>query len=588
MLFRSYSSTTPCDKGSSTARTQINILCDNSVEAEVTSATTTVNGCLAMIGMRSKYGCGFPAGQPLTCKDTDKPKPSTCTLVNDAFTCQSPSFSVSVKNARSAPAYTFSATSNYNPDNYDPTSYAGDNEPLPEVYTLKFVELLEVSAAKNIEARVRLDTLPWIFTQPEVIVHNDKSCSQETTFNLTSANATLWSRLTLVNHVPLSALAKAKFDVVIEDYVWQSPNTTHLVFTFSLNSTLGGLAKLDNATRVTLGYSYFSIVPTATAYVNGSASAAVSAKLVKLDTALELAYSRFNGSLVHDPQIGINLPSPVPPVVPCDEDVCEIPSLTVTRDLSGYPKLTLEGNSTWIVEFVRLQEILVNTQGYSPVRSSIVEFDDAEWTTKDPITVVLPDGSAHIRYTIYSGLSDHWDSISISVDIPMKKTNSHITAALTIANYKWRLASLSSSLQLEISVGGPGMISYSYTTVLVGYGYLQTTPIVSAVSTSGAKQSPTLMLSYHDEVVYAAISHFNGTVTVPFTIGINTNADLAYIPPGMINIAGKAEVEEGGASIVWLWVLGAIGILVLIVILVVGSVAVYRRYKRSSYEPISG
>jgi hypothetical protein len=243
-----------------------------------------------------------------TCNTT-----SVCTSPGNSnnWECQTGNFVVQVNGNQQVPKYSFFLSGN-GTDDYTYGSSSVDGE----VYKIQFSQLNELADGQK-TSTFSLSSLSWQFTTPKVVdTSPDKDCtSTETQFEITSQNdpKANFESITFVNHLADSNnTSSLKFDVIITNYQWQdaSSDSLELLFTYTGGSANDN-ATYTNSTTYSVGTSYISINPVAYGYVDltdPSVNQTVSVTF-DADGKFGFIYSKFNGSLVHDPTIGIDTDS---------------------------------------------------------------------------------------------------------------------------------------------------------------------------------------------------------------------------------------------------------------------------------------
>ena len=595
----------------------VHVLCDLGVDSGIIdSVTFSDDGCSTDVFMRSKYGCGYDPNEILTCANTTVIEPVACTESGQAnFECQTGDFVVSVTGNQNVPKYSFYLASNYTYDyeynyySYDENEeynyeYNGDSSKSIESvkdeennstyggeYKLQFSQFFETDndGKKSSHSTISLSSLSWEFTQPIVILHDDDDCTQETTFNITNTNPQdgYWSKLVFVNHLYMvDNSSSLKFDVVIEDYEWQDSNSAYLVLSLMYNG--GENATVENSTLASTGNSYLYINPTAYSYPNSSnPSINETVQATFTDSGkVEISYSRFTGSLVHDPTFGINLPTPIAPAPPCEDNECTFQSYTVTTSTDSSPKFEFEANNNsneYTIEFSQLSEVTISDNSYKTVDSSVIDLNDYDWTMSVPKSIVLEDGTAQVSFTVSTGKSDKWSSLSLIFQSSMEIGVTHFYVIIELEDYLWTSNDPSTYLQFDLDMAGEGSIKYSYNTVLVGSGYIQSTNY----GTADGGQISNIMLSYSDSA-FATISHFDSSISYNLRFGVSSTSDPLRTNAKLESVDGTAELSgdgDDGSSDWWIWLLVAIaGVAVLGVIVAVVSVFIMKNRKRNSYD----
>ena len=583
---------------SSTYQSLIHVQCELSESGVIDSVSKSSDGCTTEIFMRSQYGCGYPENEPLTCSDYYSVEPVACTTSGQKnFNCQAGEFVVSVTGNQNVPKYSFYMNSEYSYDyDYGTTEYAYDDTEDDEVYggeyKIQFQQIFETDSSGHqvTHSKVSLPSLSWEMTMPVALLHDDDECTQETTFNITNTDGPNWTKLVFVNHLYLAGnTSSLKFDVVVEDYEWVGDDTSNLVLSVDYSSNGAGNASISNSTTATVGDSYLYISPQAYGYPNSSDplnNQTVAASYTNSGK-IEISYTHFTGSLVHDPTFGIKLPVPTPPTAPCSDGACTFHSYSLASKTSSVPSLSFTYQSNeWKANFAVLREVTVTNDSYETVGSSSMSLGDYTWSSTTPASVMLPDGTAQVSFTLSTGSSDRWGSLSILVQSSLRSGITHFTVELQVENYVW--VSEQSSLQLEIDVAGPGSISYAYDTVLVGDGYIQIPVSSTAQSASVGVQSP-LMSLYYSDAVYTTVAHFDGSLSSSFIMGVNSDSDpIPYQPQNMVAVEGEAEItsdSNDSGSDWWIWVLVSVGLVAVIAGIAFAVLFVIKR-RKASYEPV--
>jgi hypothetical protein len=271
-------------------------------------------------------------------------EPSCTTSGKANFECQSGDFVVQVTGNQNVPKYSFYL-----------------NSDAADVYKLQFSQMNELSAGQKTYS-LSLSSLDWTFTTPAVVDTSSNCSSVETQFTMfTEDSKAPFDSLKLINHLAQSSnTSSIKFDVVIVNYQWQdeSSDSLELSFTYSTDnsddakdadvdssvsiatstsavsavSSVSSVSSVSVATSAssdsndsedsddsdtveyasstsyTLRTSFVVINPVAYGYVdinNPDVNQTVSVITSNSDK-LGFIYSRFEGSLVHDPTIGID------------------------------------------------------------------------------------------------------------------------------------------------------------------------------------------------------------------------------------------------------------------------------------------
>ena len=486
--------------------------------------------------MRSKYGCGYdPEEGPIPCSDYVSNQTSCTYFGQNNFNCTAGPFSIEVTGNQNVPKYSFYVESNYtNSDSSDDTPYGGS-------YAVQFQEIWETDADGNKTpgSTISLPSLNWNFTVPAVIVYDDDDCTTETTFNITNivqSGEKYWDNLVFINHLTNSSTS-LKFDVWIENYKWQSPDSTNLVISVLLHSDQNDADGPANDTYSSVGNAFFSVSPTAMAFADTSDPSNYVDVNVTLVTSggsqnIEIVYGYFTGSLLHDPTMGVNPLTPPPaPAAPCDSgidcsfDTFSIDQYSATDDFVGID-IWLNSDSDQVSSMVFSYINEVQYTGSDAESLQEIEFDSIAWTFSDPETFIPISGEPQLGFSISAGITDYWDSFTISCTVSMVNGISHLDLQVEINNFNWK--SNDSLLNFGIDIASPGDISYAYDLVQIGTTYFANPDLYGSAATVSTVQIVPTTLSYEEEII-VTISNFQGTFSSnPFTFGISTSTDPAY------------------------------------------------------------
>jgi len=228
--------------------------------------------------------------------------------------CQSGKFVVDLTNTQNVPKYSFFLTTNSSNASYN----YGEDPVDGSVYKFQLAQISELAGTRK-TSTLPLSTLDWSLGPIEIVDLSGNCTNTETQFNITCTGG-YWDSFTLVNHLSTkSDTTTLKFDIILTNYLWQDASSDHLAISFTYSSA-EAVATYKNSTYYALGSSYISINPVAHAYVNLSNPSVRQTVSVAFDSSgkTEILYSRFNGSLIHDPTIGVipkaSTPTPTPTV----------------------------------------------------------------------------------------------------------------------------------------------------------------------------------------------------------------------------------------------------------------------------------
>lgn len=576
----------------------INILCDLSVEnGIIDSISTENNNCILSFNMRSKYGCGYNKSEPLTCNETNPELQSLCSKISDSeYKCQSGDFVVSISDTNNNTKYEFFVDNNYSYSYGEPQigEYGG-------LYSLTLNTIFEIDTNGNEIPDTKIDAsnLFWNISSPIVIQQDDSDCSAETLISISSTDESKWKELSFINHFPMKTENNdnnAQFEIFIENYTWQSSSSKYLVFSYlvdDLEST--SQLNFNNETYSSISNAYFSIFADAVIIEGGAYYESVSAQIIR-DNELQIAYSRFphSSSLFHNIEYGIHLPPPTPPNPSCSSKKCNFNDLILETSLSAGISwiFYLPDNPTqyqillYSISEVDTTDISGTT--IDDVSYSTLYFMNFDWSFTHPSSRIIEDGTAIASYKITSPSTDRWSSFDIIVEISMKNGVSHFEVILEISDYVWISDDISTSLQIEFDIGGPGSISYSFDTVLVGDSYIRSNTFgISKNSVSDSVEISGCTLFYSD-AAYFLVPHFEGSFSNYVAIGINTTSDHIIVSKSMINVSGTATAvqENERTDPWWVWLLICIVVLfILFATIFVISFFVHKKY-RQNYDSI--
>jgi hypothetical protein len=191
---------------------------------------------------------------------------------------------------------------------------ANDNK---TVYSVMFQQIFEaVNGSKYGQSNIALPSQTWVWS--EFVGGNGTGVQFNiTAYNLTHGNTVLMGRLQFRNYIAFSNTSlnssSLKFDVEVDDYSWASPNpNANLVLMYNFNTNGGNDTTVSNSSSniVYNGNAFFSIEPTATTSSNNWVSSSpINVQLLNYASSgngIWVSYGHFNGSMIHDPEMGFS------------------------------------------------------------------------------------------------------------------------------------------------------------------------------------------------------------------------------------------------------------------------------------------
>ena len=418
-------------------------------------------------------------------------------------------------------------------------------------YKIQFKQLWEATVdgdkVKKVPgSELSLASLTWNFTTPVVITDSD--CAQETTFNITNIDTSRsrWTAFSLVNHLSMNAdnTSSLKFDVLIEEYQWVSSDpSTYLVLIFQLDGPSNSNVSSDDSS-VIVGEAYFNISSTALAFPNPNDPGdnyTVTATVDYQGGNIELFYSHFDGSLVHDPTIGIFTPPlPIISSTNCLDNTCSIGDFEVNVVDSEIPTYNFGVTSStyqYNVQFLSLAEAVVTETGDLSI-SSVIHSSEVAWTVSTPVAGYTANNVPETVFNISTGaLGNRWTSITLINHLILNQNISHLKFDVIVENYQWVDTSNTNKLLLSFGFQGYGSIGASHSMVTVGDAYFDISTTANAYYSLADKSGVQIVnvgMNYDStsniQVVY---SHFQGSLVHDPSVGVMTENDSPNVPPSL-------------------------------------------------------
>jgi len=585
------------DTSESDQAAAIHILCDRWVNPGVIDKVDDQTEDLLEIFMRSTYGCGYNTSLPYTCLNTTELLPSSC-QTNGTVELECLEGELTLQMPTSLPVYDYSYNSDYL---YIDEYYDKEDDEIPYggSYTLSLDSLVESSSANGTyrvpDSKIVVADVDWTQKGPRTIIDDEEMCTQATTFSLASADGPRWTSFEIAHTIQMvDDVSSVHFDILLENYQWYSNQSDYLTFVFTSSADVDSGVQphpfKSSPTRVENKNSFLEIESPVTVLRDGQSTGTANVSLTVLSNEIFVSLSQFNGSIHIKGSFGIDVPPPpsITPSSPCDDNdwYCAFDLFTLeylpSSDNSptwqfSLGELDQNTDSAYVVTLSSLSEILQGDDGPSQVGSSRLNFVNLDRNSSIPTVSYVPDGSAQVSYATTVNYPERWDSFLITTSASLQNKTTHFVVDIVISNYVWVSSDLLSTLQLELDIGGTGNISLGVDTLAVGPAYVQSDLYASATSSSRGLQIVPVAMSY-DNSAFATITHFEGTLTVSFLVGINSTTDQPYFPP-MNPVDGKATADApAGTDRYWIWWLISVAGLLAIGIGIGSAVFLTKRY----------